>query len=89
MKRRGRLAVGMVSLAFTTLASVGALQAQEASPTAELPVLLTSCGQSPGPARVRFFLNRLELEHEFIEQATARDIIDQVKREAVDPKPNG
>ncbi len=83
MKRHSRLAVGMVSLASMALAGVGALQAQEAPPTADLPVLLTSCGQSPGPARVRFFLNRLELEHEFIEQATAQDIID--RQEAGNP----
>jgi hypothetical protein len=60
-----------------TLASVGALHAQEAPPTAELPVLLTSCGQSPGPARIRFFLNRLEIEHESLDQATAQDLIDR------------
>ncbi len=77
MKRRGRLAVGIFSLACMTLASVGALHAQEAPPTAELPVLLTSCGQSPGPARIRFFLNRLEIEHESLDQATAQDLIDR------------
>ena len=49
MKRHGRFAVGITSLACVALAEVGALQAQEAPLTAELPVLLTSCGQSPGP----------------------------------------
>lgn len=83
MKRHGRLAVGMVAFACTVLASVGALHAQDAPATAQLPVLLTSCGQSPGPARVRFFLNRLGLEHEFLEQATAQDLID--RQEAGNP----
>lgn len=76
MKRHGRFAVGITSLACMALADVGALHAQEAPVTAELPVLLTSCGQSPGPARVRFFLSRLGMEHEFLEQATAQDLID-------------
>ncbi len=83
MKRHGRLAVGLVSLACVAVAGVEGLQAQEAPPTAELPVLLTSCGQSPGPAQVRFFLSRLRLEHEFLEQATAQDLID--RREAGNP----
>jgi hypothetical protein len=77
MKLHGKLAAGMVTLACMVPASVGALQAQDAPVTAELPVLLTSCGQSPGPARVRFFLSRLEMEHEFLEQATAQDLIDR------------
>ncbi|HSG82520.1 MAG TPA: DUF6305 family protein, partial [Gemmatimonadota bacterium] len=77
MKRHGRLTVGLAALACTALASPGALSAQEAPASAELPVLLTSCGQSPGPARLRFFLNRLELAHQFLEQATAQDLIDR------------
>jgi hypothetical protein len=69
----------MVSLAVVALADVVALHAQEAPLTAELPVLLTSCGQSPGPGRVRFFLTRLDLEHEFLEQATAQDLTDRLE----------
>ncbi len=53
------------------------LQAQETDIIADVPVILTSCGQSPGPARVRFFLRRLEIEHEFLDQATAQDLIDR------------
>jgi hypothetical protein len=80
MMRHGRLTVGVLALACSVLTGARALEAQEAQEapvTAELPVLLTSCGQSPGPARVKFFLNRLELEHEFLEQATAQDLIDR------------
>jgi len=79
MKLRGKLAAGMVTLACMVPVSVGAVHAQDAPVTAELPVLLTSCGQSPGPARVRFFLTRLEMEHEFLEQATAQDLIDRAE----------
>lgn len=53
------------------------LQAQETDIIADTPVILTSCGQSPGPAYVRFFLRRLEIEHEFLDQATAQDLIDR------------
>ncbi|NIM52859.1 MAG: hypothetical protein GTN62_15410 [Gemmatimonadales bacterium] len=77
MKPHCRLTVGMVALASTVLTGAGALDAQEAPVKAELPVLLTSCGQSPGPQRVRFFLKRLELEHEFFEQATAQNLRDR------------
>ena len=79
MKRHSRLTAGMVALACTVWASAGVLTAQEAPAQAELPVLLTSCGQSPGPERVRFFLKRLEMEHEFLEQATAQNLVDAME----------
>jgi hypothetical protein len=44
--------------------------------TAETPVLLTSCGQSPGPTFVKLFLGRMGLDYELLEQATAQDLID-------------
>ena len=69
-----RWTLGMAATALSILAAHGALQAQGTPVTAELPVLLTSCGQSPGPTRIQFFLNRLELEHEFLDMATAQDL---------------
>jgi len=65
------------SLMAGSLALAGALPlaTQATGPTAQLPVLLTSCGQSPGPERVKFFLNRLQLQHEFLAQATAQDLV--------------
>ncbi|MDP2956101.1 MAG: DUF6305 family protein [Longimicrobiales bacterium] len=64
-------------LAAASLALAGALPvvAQAQAPTAQLPILLTSCGQSPGPERVKFFFNRLQLQHEFLPQATAQDLV--------------
>jgi len=53
--------------------------AQEKAIKAELPVLLTSCGQSPGPVRVKVFLKRLKFDHEYNLQATAADLIDKKK----------
>jgi hypothetical protein len=78
-----RRAARGVALACLILASAEPLAAQDPEPTAGLPVLLTSCGQSPGPERVRFFLNRLGLEHDFLPQATARDLT--ARREAGQP----
>jgi hypothetical protein len=77
MMRHGRWTFGMAATALSILALQGTLKAQTAPLTAELPVLLTSCGQSPGPTRIQFFLNRLELEHEFLEMATAQDLADR------------
>ncbi len=77
MQSHSRLTVVGVALACLALIGTGPLGAQEAPVTAELPVLLTSCGQSPGPERVRFFLRRLDMDHEFLEQVTAQDLIDR------------
>lgn len=85
MNSRSRLAV--VGLALACLVSVGTgpleaqleaqVEAQGSPASAGLPALLTSCGQSPGPERVRFFLRRLEMEHEFLAQVTAEDLVER------------
>lgn len=41
---------------------------------AELPVLITSCGQSPGPMRLKVFMKRLNFDHVYNLQATAQDL---------------
>ena len=41
---------------------------------AGLPVLLTSCGQSPGPVKMVVFLKKLGLDHVSNPQATAKDL---------------
>lgn len=69
-----RVVRGLVAMSLA-FASALPLAAQATGPTAQLPVLLTSCGQSPGPERVKFFLNRLQLQHEFLAQATAQDLV--------------
>jgi hypothetical protein len=75
--RHGRWTLGMAGTALSILAGQGPLGAQDVPVTADLPVLLTSCGQSPGPTRIQFFLNRLDLQHEFLEMATAQDLADR------------
>lgn len=82
-RRRVVSGAALACAAIMCVAAPRGLVGQDAAPTAELPVLLTSCGQSPGPERVRFFLRRLDLSHEFLPQATARDLI--AAREAGTP----
>jgi len=77
MMRHGRRTMGMATFALLVLVGNRPLEAQDAPVTADLPVLLTSCGQSPGPTRIQFFLNRLDLQHEFLDMATAQDLADR------------
>ena len=83
MLHRGRWTAGMAAAALLLLAGQAPLEAQDAPVSAELPVLLTSCGQSPGPIRIQFFLNRLDIEHEFLDMATPEDL--QAKQAAGAP----
>lgn len=43
--------------------------------TAEQPVLLTSCGQSPGPVRLKIFMDRLDLDFDYNLFATVDDLV--------------
>jgi len=81
--RNGRWTIGLAVTALSVLAGQRPLEAQDAPVTADLPVLLTSCGQSPGPIRIQFFLNRLDIQHEFLDMATAQDLVD--RQEAGNP----
>jgi hypothetical protein len=42
---------------------------------ASLPVLVTSCGQSPGPVKLVVFLKKLKMDHVYNAQAGARDLV--------------
>jgi hypothetical protein len=63
-------------MVFSTMwmALPGSVEAQDPGVVGETPVLLTSCGQSPGPTMVKLFLGRLGLDHELKGQATAQDL---------------
>ena len=74
MMRRSRWIVGLVALGLFLMAGVGS--AQDIGVVGETPVLLTSCGQSPGPTMVKLFLGRLEVDHELLDQATAQNLMD-------------
>jgi len=47
------------------------LTAQDKSPKAQLPVLVVSCGQSPGPLKIKVFMKKLELDFDYNLQADA------------------
>ena len=48
--------------------------AQPPAPKAQAPVLVTSCGQSPGPLKLTVFLKKLGIEHDYKPDATDKDI---------------
>ena len=73
MIRRFPLAFVLAALAANLLAPAASV-AQPAAPKAQAPVLVTSCGQSPGPLKITVFLKRLGIEHEYKSDATAQDV---------------
>jgi len=66
-------------ICILTSFSVNEVSAQ----TAGQPILLTSCGQSPGPVRLKIFMSRLELNFDYKLFATADDLI--TKKNEGDP----
>ena len=48
--------------------------AQPAAPKAQAPVLVTSCGQSPGPLKLTVFLKKLGIEYDYKADATDKDL---------------
>jgi len=80
MKTNSRLIhAGTALLVFLLFLSLGAGAAQQkAAPAAlkaGLPVLLTSCGQSPGPTTFEIFLKQLKLDFESKLDATPADLV--------------
>ena len=66
----------VLALALVLLGALAApLHAQaKATPKAQAPILLTSCGQSPGPARIKVFLQRQQVDYDLKETATVKDL---------------
>jgi hypothetical protein len=72
MFRCFRLSAGaLVLLAVLTLSASAFAQA---APKADAPVLVTSCGQSPGPLKITVFLKRLGIEYDYKADATPKDL---------------
>ena len=61
--------IGLITCTFL-IAQPTDIQAQ----TAQEPVILTSCGQSPGPVRLKIFMQRLKIDFEYNLQVTAADL---------------
>jgi len=76
MTRRNRGIPVLVAFVLVFAAVAGSAGGQDVGVVGETPVLLSSCGQSPGPTFVKLFLGRLEMDYELLEQATAKDLID-------------
>lgn len=62
------------------LLSFSILLAQEKTEKAEQPVLVTSCGQSPGPMKFKVFMKRLKFDYDYNLQASAEDLIAKKKK---------
>ena len=65
------LRILFIGVLFFTLFSFNSVIAQEKSTKADLPVLITSCGQSPGPTRIKLFLKKLKFEYIYETLATS------------------
>jgi hypothetical protein len=72
---RRRTALIRAGLCLALAAPVAATaSAQATAPKAQAPVLVTSCGQSPGPLKVTVFLKQLQVDFEYKPEATAKDL---------------
>ena len=72
-----RRACAVLLIAFAALAAAGLASdalAQPAAPNAQAPVLVTSCGQSPGPLKLTVFLKKLGIEYDYKSDATDKDL---------------
>jgi hypothetical protein len=72
MFRFSRFATGLLVLLAVVAFSAPAFA--QTAPKASAPVLVTSCGQSPGPLKITVFLKRLGIDYEYKADATAKDI---------------
>jgi hypothetical protein len=77
MKTHSKLISTSVALSLFLLLS--SLTPAATPQKAGLPVLLTSCGQSPGPTKFDIFLKKLKLDYVYNLQATAADLIAKSK----------
>ncbi len=74
MKRPLRLHIALALALLAVAASPALAQAAKTAPKAQPPILLTSCGQSPGPARIKVFLQRQQVPYDLLETATVKDL---------------
>jgi hypothetical protein len=64
----------LFAVTLLVIGFASAAWAQPAAPKAQAPVLVTSCGQSPGPLKLTVFLKRLGIEHDYKADATDKDV---------------
>ena len=78
MRTLSKLSVGLLLVGFLLL-SFSSLMAQDKPVKAEEPVLVTSCGQSPGPMKLKVFMKRLKFDHVYDLQVVADDLVTKKK----------
>ena len=74
MKTHAKLMTTAVGISLSFVLLLASLALAAAQQKAGLPVLLTSCGQSPGPTKFDIFLKKLKLDYVYNAQATAADL---------------
>lgn len=75
MKAVSKFLISAILFTLFLLVVSSFIAAQEKAVKAELPVLITSCGQSPGPMKLKVFAKRLKLDQVYNLQATAQDLV--------------
>ncbi|MGZ5497264.1 MAG: DUF6305 family protein [Candidatus Aminicenantales bacterium] len=70
MSRCHKIVAVLAAAALVAVLVPIALRGQTAEPKAELPVLVTSCGQSIGPTTIKVVLSRLKMAYEIDPMAT-------------------
>jgi hypothetical protein len=79
MRRIHILSVMLLALFLLTIFLPPLSYSQSELPPTDFPVLVTSCGQSPGPVRIKAIFKRMKLESSpktylVVDQATAEDL---------------
>lgn len=74
MTQRTSCMFAVVIAALVAFGPASDAWAQASATKAQAPVLVTSCGQSPGPLKLTVFLKRLGIEFDYKTDATDKDI---------------
>ena len=74
MNQRTSCMSAVVIAALVAFGPASDAWAQVSATKAQAPVLVTSCGQSPGPLKLTVFLKRLGIEFDYKTDATDKDI---------------
>ena len=77
MKLSKKLSLLYLSLPLLALAFAELLPPALCADKAETPIMLTSCGQSLGPEKLKIFLKKLKLDHVYNAQASVKDLVEK------------
>jgi hypothetical protein len=74
MNGRSAFTCAFACAMLAVLGLASGASAQPVAPKAQAPVLVSSCGQSPGPLKLTVFLKKLGIEHDYKADATDKDL---------------